>query len=70
MINDGSFQQEFHQEFHHEDAAFERGLYGFAIELRQLAYTMPAGHEDRLINLADRMAAQSRQYRERGSLGA
>jgi hypothetical protein len=25
-------------------------LYKFAVELRQLAYTMPPGHEDRLIN--------------------
>ncbi len=62
MIGDDPFQN--------EDAAFDRGLYGFAVELRQLAYTMPAGHEDRLIHLADRMAAQSRQHRELGSLGA
>ncbi len=62
MIGENSFRQ--------EDAAFDQGLYGFAIELRRLAYTMPAGHEDRLIHLADRMAAQSRHYRERGSLGA
>ena len=52
------------------DAAFHQDMHGFAIELRKLAYTMPAGHEDRLIHLAERMAAQSRQHRERGSLGA
>lgn len=40
---------------------FRKDLEGFAVELRQLAYTMPAGHEDRLIHLSDRMAARSRQ---------
>ena len=38
-------------------------LQGFAVELRRLAYTMPAGHEDRLIHLSERMAARSRQNR-------
>lgn len=38
------------------DIAFRRDLHDFAIELRKLAYTMPAGHEDRLIHLSDRMA--------------
>ncbi|HPY26173.1 MAG: hypothetical protein QG655_2279 [Actinomycetota bacterium] len=36
-------------------------LQGFAIELRQLAYTMPAGHEDRLIHLSERMARRAIQ---------
>ncbi|MCW1958482.1 MAG: hypothetical protein KIH64_008060 [Mycobacterium sp.] len=31
----------------------------FAIELRKLAYTMPAGHEDRLIHLSERMAQRA-----------
>lgn len=43
------------------DRSFQQDLHIFAIELRQLAYTMPAGHEDRLIHLSDRMAARSRQ---------
>ena len=30
-------------------------LYGFAVELRQLAYTMPGGHENPLIQLSERM---------------
>jgi hypothetical protein len=46
------------------DNSFSRELQGFALELRQLAYTMPAGHEDRLVHLSDRMAAFSRQNRE------
>jgi hypothetical protein len=52
------------------DAVFHQDLHRFAVELRQLAYTMPAGHEDRLIHLAERMAAHSRQHLERGPLGA
>jgi hypothetical protein len=38
------------------DVAFRQDLHGFAMELRKLAYTMPAGHEDRLISLSERMA--------------
>lgn len=38
------------------DIAFRQDLREFATELRRLAYTMPAGHEDRLIHLSDRMA--------------
>ena len=30
-------------------------LYGFAVELRKLAYTMPGGHEDPLVRLSERM---------------
>jgi len=43
------------------DRSFQQELQGFALELRRLAYTMPAGHEDRLIRLSDQMAARSRQ---------
>lgn len=43
------------------DSSYRQDLQGFAIELRQLAYTMPAGHEDRLLHLSERMAARSRQ---------
>ena len=43
------------------DSSFRQELQGFAVELRQLAYTMPPGHEDRLIHLSERMAARSRQ---------
>lgn len=46
------------------DNSFRQDLQGFAVELRQLAYTMPAGHEDRLIRLSDRMADLSRQIPE------
>ena len=48
------------------DSSFRQDLHGFAVELRQLAYTMPPGHEDRLIRLSDRMAARSRQSPEVG----
>lgn len=37
-------------------ASLSHDLYGFAIELRQLAYTMPGGQEDPLIRLSERMA--------------
>jgi hypothetical protein len=46
------------------DSSFNRDLQGFAVELRQLAYTMPAGHEDRLIQLSERMVARSYQSPE------
>jgi hypothetical protein len=46
------------------DSSFRQDLQGFAVELRQLAYTMPAGHEDRLIHLSERMVERSRQNRE------
>jgi hypothetical protein len=36
-------------------------LYKFAVELRQLAYTMPGGHEDRLIQLSERMLRCARE---------
>lgn len=40
---------------------FRHELHDFAVELRKLAYTMPAGHEDRLIHLSERMVRRSRQ---------
>lgn len=43
------------------DASYRQDLQAFAIELRRLAYTMPAGHEDRLIQLSERMASRARQ---------
>ncbi len=43
------------------ESVFRQDLNGFAIELRKLAYTMPAGHEDRLIHLSERMAQRARQ---------
>ena len=36
-------------------------LYKFAVELSQLAYTMPGGHEDPLIQLSERMLRCARQ---------
>jgi hypothetical protein len=36
-------------------------LYGFAVELRKLAYTMPGGHEDPLIRLSEQMVRHARQ---------
>lgn len=41
--------------------SFRRDLQQFALELRKLAYTMPAGHEDRLIHLSDRMVERAVQ---------
>ncbi|WP_197415133.1 hypothetical protein [Mycobacterium sp. M26] len=43
------------------DPTFRQELQAFAVELRKLAYTMPAGHEDRLIHLSERMARRARQ---------
>lgn len=36
-------------------------MYEFALELRRLAYTMPGGHEDPLIQLSERMARVARE---------
>lgn len=47
-------------------ASLRDNLYGFAIELRQLAYTMPGGHEDPLIRLSERMVSQARQQAAAG----
>lgn len=49
------------------ERAFRQDLHGFAIELRKLAYTMPAGHEDRLIHLSERMVQRARQATVRPS---
>lgn len=45
------------------DSAMREELHVFATELRRLAYTMPAGHEDRLIALSERMVQRARQVR-------
>ena len=42
-------------------ASLSHDLYGFAIELRRLAYTMPGGQEDPLIRLSERMVSHARQ---------
>lgn len=49
------------------EIAFRHDLHEFAIELRKLAYTMPAGHEDRLIRLSDRMVRHADHTRYRSS---
>ncbi len=41
-------------------------LYGFAVELRKLAYTMPGGHEDPLIRLSEQMVHHARQQPAEG----
>ena len=41
-------------------ASLRQDLYEFAVELRQLAYTMPGGHEDRLVRLSERMVRCAR----------
>jgi hypothetical protein len=43
-------------------ASSHQDLYAFAVELRQLAYTMPGGHEDPLIRLSERMVRYARQH--------
>ncbi len=45
------------------ESAIRREMQEFAVELRRLAYTMPAGHEDRLIHLSERMVRHARQAR-------
>lgn len=45
------------------DVAFRQDLREFAIELRKLAYRMPAGHEDQLIYLSDRMMRHAERAR-------
>lgn len=42
-------------------ASLSEELYGFAIELRRLAYTMPGGQEDPLIRLSERMARRAQE---------
>ena len=43
------------------DHSLRQDLCGFAVELRQLAYTMPGGCEDPLIRLSERMARHAEQ---------
>jgi hypothetical protein len=47
-------------------ASLSQDLYRFAIELRQLAYTMPAGQEDPLIHLSERMVHHAQQEADKG----
>jgi hypothetical protein len=47
-------------------ASPSQDLYGFALELRKLAYTMPGGHEDPLIRLSERMVRHARQQSAEG----
>jgi hypothetical protein len=47
-------------------ASLSQDLYGFAIELRQLAYTMPGGQEDPLIHLSERMVHHAQQQATEG----
>lgn len=42
-------------------ATLSQDLYGFARELRQLAYTMPGGQEDPLVRLSERMVRHAQQ---------
>ena len=44
--------------------SLHQDLYGFAVELRQLAYTVPGGHEDPLIRLSERMIHHAHQRTE------
>jgi hypothetical protein len=50
-------------------ASLSHDLYGFAIELRQLAYTMPGGHEDPLIRLSERMVSHAQHEVAKGAKG-
>ena len=49
-------------------ASLSHDLYGFAIELRQLAYTMPGGHEDPLIRLSERMVSHAQHEGAEGAV--
>jgi hypothetical protein len=50
-------------------ASLSQDLYRFAIELRQLAYTMPGGQEDPLIRLSERMVHHAKQQTAEGLAG-
>ena len=50
-------------------ASLTQDLYRFAIELRQLAYTMPGGQEDPLIHLSERMVRHAKQQTAEGLAG-
>ena len=41
--------------------SLHQDLYGFAVELRRLAYTMPGGREDPLLRLSERMIIHARR---------
>ena len=41
--------------------SLSQDLYEFAVELRQLAYTMPGGHENPLVHLSERMVRCARE---------
>ena len=41
--------------------SLHQDLYGFAVELRRLAYTMPGGREDPLLRLSERMISHARR---------
>ena len=47
-------------------ASLRQDLYGFATELRKLAYTMPGGHEDPLLRLSERMVHYANQRAAEG----
>jgi hypothetical protein len=49
-------------------ASLSQDLYRFAIELRQLAYTMPGGQEDPLIRLSERMVHHAKQQTAAGRM--
>lgn len=51
-------------------ASVSQDVYGFAVELRQLAYTMPGGHEDPLIRLSERMVRYARRQAPDGRAAA
>jgi hypothetical protein len=42
-------------------ASLSQDLYEFAVELRQLAFTIPGGHEDPLVHLGERMVRCARE---------
>ena len=42
-------------------ASLNQSLYGFAVELRRLAYTMPGGHQDPFVRLRERMVSCARE---------
>jgi hypothetical protein len=50
-------------------ASLSQDLHRFAIELRQLAYTMPGGQEDPLIHLSERMVHHAKQQTAKGLAG-
>lgn len=41
--------------------SLSQNLYEFAVELRQLAYSLPGGHEDPLVRLSERMVRCARE---------